>query len=101
MARKVLKKLSKREVEILVQHAENVGQAQAAVKQAQQTAAMFQGQYFDALELATGDPNPQTIDVDIKAREVFRITPSPTGRKRATIKGRKKPVRKKPQGKEA
>ena len=92
MARLVLKKLSKRELEILVQHAQNVAQAQAAVQQAQQTAQMFQAQYFSALELTTGDPNPQSIDVDIETREAFRDAPSKNGKRRATTKGKKKPT---------
>ncbi len=93
MARIVIRKLSERELELLVFAGQRFEQANQAMTQAQNNAQMFQSQYLESLELLTGDKDPSTLTVDAENREVFRESSKNNARpkKRATTKGTKKP----------
>ena len=71
MARDVIKKLTEREVMLVVQGAQRVEAAQQAHQNAQAGANMAVSQYFESLELLTGDEEPHPQSRTVRFRGVL------------------------------
>ena len=89
---RIIRKLNKRELELVMQAAQRVEAAQNAHRQAQAQAQLLSSQYLECIELLTGDSDPSSLSVDIERKVIFRTLEevSPKGRgRRATTKGKK------------
>ena len=91
MPRKVvLMTLTGRQLELVGQAGDRLLQALGEIKMAQQRGLELELRLQEALEIATGDPDPKTMIVDRETGEVYRMVEPGKPRKRATTKGKGK-----------
>ncbi len=90
MSKKVIATLTGRQLELVGEAGDRLVRSLGEIQEAQVRALEHEKRLQEALEIATGDSDPESLIVDRETGEVYREVKERKPRRRATAKGSRK-----------